>query len=305
LSTAKTQLNDQDLWAYLVTVFGDKVRALVRIRGGEHSQAFAFTLGEREFIARVNKADYGFKKDGYAAAYFSSTQLPIPEVLHLGRMGDQSFVCVTPRAKGRTLDDRLVVVSEALLHSVVKTLGAIHATPVKTGSRYGAFNEVGLATFPAWKAWLLAVESGKWDATCQTTCFERQVFDSLRAQIKQIAPVLPEHRHLVHGDFGMDNALCDGDAITAIIDWSLAKYGDPLYDVAWLNLWWTKVQFAEVYRQSDSLFAQDHDFDDRLRCYTAYTAIHSLGFFAESGQVGKYEWLKTRLKAQNLVSLRA
>jgi aminoglycoside phosphotransferase (APT) family kinase protein len=36
----------------------------------------------------------------------------------------------------------------------------------------------------------------------------------------------------VHGDFGSNNVLADGEHITGVVDWSEAMIGDPLYDVA-------------------------------------------------------------------------
>jgi aminoglycoside phosphotransferase (APT) family kinase protein len=40
----------------------------------------------------------------------------------------------------------------------------------------------------------------------------------------------------IHGDLQVDHVFVDGDAVTAIIDWSEASQGDPLYDLATLTL---------------------------------------------------------------------
>ena len=42
----------------------------------------------------------------------------------------------------------------------------------------------------------------------------------------------PEEHKLVHGDFGSNNVLTDGQKITGVLDWDCALYGDPLFDVA-------------------------------------------------------------------------
>jgi len=49
------------------------------------------------------------------------------------------------------------------------------------------------------------------------------------------APEVPETT-LVHGDFRVGNMLVDGDEITAVLDWELARIGDPLYDLAYASL---------------------------------------------------------------------
>jgi len=40
---------------------------------------------------------------------------------------------------------------------------------------------------------------------------------------------------LVHGDFGPNNLLLDPEtfAVTAVVDWEFAHYGDPVEDIAW------------------------------------------------------------------------
>jgi aminoglycoside phosphotransferase (APT) family kinase protein len=48
-------------------------------------------------------------------------------------------------------------------------------------------------------------------------------------------PTVPETT-LVHGDFRIGNALVDGDDLTAVLDWELARIGDPLYDLAYASL---------------------------------------------------------------------
>ena len=43
--------------------------------------------------------------------------------------------------------------------------------------------------------------------------------------------------YLLHGDYGFDNVLVDQGKISGVLDWANAKYGDFLYDVAWLDFW--------------------------------------------------------------------
>jgi aminoglycoside phosphotransferase (APT) family kinase protein len=39
---------------------------------------------------------------------------------------------------------------------------------------------------------------------------------------------------LIHGDLGPEHILCDGPAVTGVIDWSDAHVGDPALDFGWL-----------------------------------------------------------------------
>lgn len=41
---------------------------------------------------------------------------------------------------------------------------------------------------------------------------------------------------LVHGDFHMRNLLVDGDRLTGIVDWEVARISDPLFDLAYMSI---------------------------------------------------------------------
>lgn len=51
--------------------------------------------------------------------------------------------------------------------------------------------------------------------------------------LKQNAPEQAQRR-LVHGDFRMGNLMIDTDGIAAVLDWELARLGDPVQDLAYL-----------------------------------------------------------------------
>ena len=38
-----------------------------------------------------------------------------------------------------------------------------------------------------------------------------------------------------HGDFRLGNTLCEGDRVTAVIDWEIWSVGDPRVDLTWLT----------------------------------------------------------------------
>ena len=61
--------------------------------------------------------------------------------------------------------------------------------------------------------------------------------DAARRRVRELAGHCPEERRLVHGDFGSYNMLADSHRVTALIDWDLALFGDPLYEVANLFFW--------------------------------------------------------------------
>ncbi|WP_254538250.1 phosphotransferase family protein [Halomarina litorea] len=51
------------------------------------------------------------------------------------------------------------------------------------------------------------------------------------------APEVPETT-VVHGDFRIGNMLVDGDDVTALLDWELARIGDPMYDLGYASTYY-------------------------------------------------------------------
>ena len=59
-----------------------------------------------------------------------------------------------------------------------------------------------------------------------------------RVQLEHLAHHVPDYDDdpvLVQGDTGPGNLMYDGDRVSAIIDWELAHFGDPMDDIAWLS----------------------------------------------------------------------
>ena len=50
---------------------------------------------------------------------------------------------------------------------------------------------------------------------------------------RTMPPALPPV--INHGDFRLGNTLCEGDRITAVIDWEIWSVGDPRIDITWLT----------------------------------------------------------------------
>lgn len=298
-STMKTRIHPAKVLDYLRDNVDPSIARLTPVAGGEISQAFSFEHGGRSFIVRVNRDDDSFVKDAYAAAHFSSERLPVPEVVHIGKMADDYHVCISRKAEGKALDSQTEEQTQRLLPKVMEMLDAIHETPV-TEEGFGYFGADGKGKYASWQEDLLSIEHADWidwEQAFGTTCLEPDSIASLLTKLKMLAPRMPSERALVHGDVGMDNVLADGEKITAVIDWGGARYGDPLYDVAWLHVWWETVPFADLYRRHCAEKKRPMpDYELRIQCYATCIGIGALAFFALSHQPQKYAWLKGRLQ---------
>ncbi|MET0167413.1 MAG: phosphotransferase family protein [Vicinamibacterales bacterium] len=116
-----------------------------------------------------------------------------------------------------------------LCADIAAKLAALHLIPVST---FGTWINGADVSSSAWA--LRWIEEGyrNW-ATCEmpSTVFST-AFDWLRrhAPINDRAP-----RTLVHGDYGLNNLLVEGSAVTAILDWEFSHLGNPAYDLGYFR----------------------------------------------------------------------
>lgn len=295
MSTVKTKVDLQLVEDFLQHHYRlDKV-ALEVIADGEISQAYFFEVSGQQKVLRINaKTDEGFQKDIYATKHFKSDQLPIPTIDEIGQLDNGMYFAVSERTPGKTLDrfsaDELV----SLLPEIIATADAIHKIEPK-GEGYGWFKIDGTAPCKSWHEALDNLQASEDDNSLpDISFFEMDYYQGLQAKIKDLYQYIPNDvRHLVHGDYGFGNTLSDGKMITGVIDWHDGRYGDPLWDVAWLDFWGDQVGFAAAFRQHyDDQGRLPDNFDERIQCYKLITGSTGLAFFAKSGQQEKYEHAK-------------
>ncbi len=79
-------------------------------------------------------------------------------------------------------------------------------------------------------------EIARWEGIMRQDALEPQpVLEIAIRWLKRHQPVAPAVT-VVHGDYRTGNFLYDGSKITAILDWEMVHLGDPLEDIAWLNV---------------------------------------------------------------------
>jgi hygromycin-B 4-O-kinase len=64
---------------------------------------------------------------------------------------------------------------------------------------------------------------------------ERSFFEKVYQEMIKLLGKCPEDRYLVHGMYGYDNLLAQGNRVTAVIGWADAMYRDFVYDIAYLH----------------------------------------------------------------------
>ena len=100
----------------------------------------------------------------------------------------------------------------------------------------------------------------------------------------------------MHSDYGFNNLIVSDNKISGVVDWEHSKYGDFVFDVAWLEFWRKGSGFAKELKSHYEVTGRDvKNFEKRLLAYVFYFGIGAIGFFAKSKQPKGYKWTRDRL----------
>ncbi len=295
MSTVKTKINAQVVTDFLKQHYNLNDVELETIADGEMSQAYYFEMHGQQKVLRINAStDEGFRKELYAKKHFASKQLLIPAIDEVGQLDNGMYFAVSERSVGKTLYAFSTSELISLMPEIIATAEAIHAIE-PPGTGYGWFKLDGNAPCKSWHEALDVVQASEDDVRLpDISFFEMDYYKNLQAKIKDLYKYVPKDIHqLVHGDYGFSNTLSDGKIITGVIDWHDGRYGDPVWDVAWLDFWDSKTGFATAFRQhyADQDRLPDN-FDERIKCYKLISGSTGLAFFAKSDQKDKYDYAK-------------
>jgi hygromycin-B 4-O-kinase len=301
-STYKTRIDIPKVESFLSQKYPGGVSNLEFIKGGEVAQAFSFETGSEKYILRISShGTDGFEKDKFAHEHFNTESLPIPEILEIGTVDDKHHFAISKKAEGKTLYAFSDKEFAELAPESLIILDRIHKINIEGTTGYGYWSIEGKGQHNSWRDVIKNAGtegSRKWEDLFANTFMEKDLYEKLYAKLQDLSRYCPEERYLFHGDYGYDNVLSDGKKITGVIDWSESRYGDFLYDAAWMMFWPSPYDLEPLFREHyDNSGMLIRNYDERIMCYQIFIALNSLGFYAESNQKDKYEWAKKRIWA--------
>ena len=292
-------ISPQQIAEFLHQHFDKNSSGVTFIGAGMFSQAYAFHTPTGDFVMRLNRDDEDFQKDRYAYSHFAGPGLPIPEPLLVGRFDRETCFCITKRCPGRTLNEWDGAILNRLTLPLFAALQTIHRIDVTQQAGWGLLDTQGVGLFASWPDYLRSFYNQKfsfaWETLFETTFMERDLAEQLRQQMEALLPFCPIEKYLVHGDFGFDNVISDGQAITAVLDWAEMRYGDFVYDVAYLEYWSDEIRYGDLFRtywaeQNQSL----PNFAERMSCYLLHIGLGSLVIAAIHHNEPAYQRVKAR-----------
>ncbi|MGE5042419.1 MAG: aminoglycoside phosphotransferase family protein [Candidatus Levyibacteriota bacterium] len=299
MSTIKTIVNSSAVLSFLQKRLDSSIQGINFIKGGEQAQAFSFVSKQKDLIIRINRKLYSFDKDNYAFKHFGSKNLPIPEILDIGKFDRKHYYAISSFAPGQTLDTVDKETKLQLLPQILSIHDEIRNTRIEKGN-FGDWDKNGIARFKSWKKFI----SGKrdsvyknWQKLYNTTFLEKEPVEKITETIEKLLDFLPEESYLIHGDYGGNNMTTTGGKITGVLDWGESKYGDFIFDVAWIDFFsGGELPYANLFKKHyEEIGLRVGNFNERLLCYKMHLGLGSIGFFALSGQKDVYEWTKKGL----------
>ena len=265
----------------------ERIHALT---AGEHSTAFGFRSEGRELVLRVGHSAAGYRKDRFAHQHLASGALPIPRVLEIGAYDSDRSFALSERAAGQPLALRPREEIPEWLDAIFGVLRSLHRAPAP-GSGFGAWDgATGDAHCESFREALLAwAEPNEVEAEDRAEEFEPELVERLRERFRSLVPACPELRHVVHADVSGHNLIGERYRITALLDFGLAMYGEPAYDLAQLVYGLPHLDLMpRIHAHLEALGIGTYLLEERLLCYQLAVCLQSLRWSIATGQRERY-----------------
>ena len=294
MSTLKAHFDTAQAQALIATL-GYSDSHIEALSGGESSRAYAFTTKTGSLVLRVNHhAPYDI--DSSLSNFLQDSEVPVPPVLQTGT-NEGRFWAISERSPGFLVEDLDLPRHLALRNDLVATMIAIHDTPLNDITGFGWLDADLHGHCTSWRQFLEA--DGiygtfvDWDrAFGRASERQRNLIGDAWQLARDMFDCCPEQRCLNHGDYTYNNLLTDGAHITGVIDWSNALVGDPLWDVAWTDVWTPGLGLARAYLKERPA----NQSAERILCYQLLIAAAAIGFYIHTEQPGVNTWVEEQLR---------
>lgn len=280
---------------------------LKEVSDGQIARTYSLDIDGRPCVLQFTEHNMsqGCLNERFFSERFRQMDIPVRSVLHEGDFAGLHFT-VAAKVDGRGLNQLPLREFIANLPSVMDVLLRIASIDTSDTTGYGWLDLNGNGKFASWREHLCQVrdeEPGqfydRWHELFDSTFLDRKVFGRYYARMEELIDLAPSRRELVHGGFGYGNVLVYDDQITAVLDWQDARYGDPVFDLAYMLDWLdasTQEACVNAYKESlKKLGRSEARLEHRIKCYRYYTGIDGLRFAAKTKNEGFYRAVLDKL----------
>ncbi len=269
-----------------------------RMPTGQISATFQCVVRDATLVVQFSEPNMaaGLTKERFFHDRFRSVGVPTREVICDGTYESLKYT-IAKKAHGQGLTTLVPEKFKAALPSVFDTLLAISSVDMKGTEGYGWFDELGRGPYETWQAHLSQIQDeepgmfyGNWHEMFNSTFLERDRFETYFSEMMRLLNAVSVPRLLVHGGFGYDNVLVENGTVTAVLVWQDARFGDPLFDLAYIDFWPSGYNLINMFEiHCDSLGIRHKDFQERVLGCKYYIALDSMRFFAKIDNRDAYD----------------
>lgn len=207
--------------------------------GADHFVIFATSKDGQELVI---KAGPEANVDAFVLKRLAQTPVPVPALIGCAPIehdGERHYVTIMTPAEG-------ILLAEApdlgrYLPQLVSAMRSVHGVTTTQGAGLVLAVEEGRGQ--SWTGYLDDLLSGShpdfpWAMVAQHPAIDASKLNRALVELRRHIESLPEIAapSLLHGDLNPFNIFGQNGQITGIIDWSYARYGDPLFDFARLRM---------------------------------------------------------------------
>ncbi|GAB6926129.1 hypothetical protein JCM10914A_01120 [Paenibacillus sp. JCM 10914] len=273
------------------------------IEMGELSKVFHYDVQGESYVIHFKNDLSSLEKEQFVHNRFAPYGLPIPQVHQVGRYENLCYA-IKDKVSGSpiaTLEPQEIKrLVPRILDQVIRM---IHIPLEDSPAGYGWISQKGEATHHTWEDYLLTTFDEEqegfyygWTDLYNEGILEKAFFQDMYQRMLELLPFIPQERYLVHGDYHLGNMLAHNENVTGIVDWEMAMYGDYLFDIAVMDIWYPMLQLPKQIQVTlNQSGIQTTDFDKRLRCYQLFKGLDGLRFYAKQEHEPSYQFMKNRM----------
>jgi hygromycin-B 4-O-kinase len=260
--------------------------------------SFECLVGNESFVVEFRKPNMaqGLRIERLLGKRLNVVGVPIREVIADGTHEGLMYT-VARKERGRKAAELVPDEFGAALPSIFNTLLALSSVDVDGTEGYGWFDQQGVGTDRTWPAHLARIKDeepglffGNWHSLFETTFLERERYDFYYSKMMNLTSGIDVPRLLVHGSFGPYKVLIENGIVSSVLDWADVRFGDPLFDLAYMDFWPTGYKIVDLFETHCTQLGINHkDFRKRVAVCKYYQALGAMMYFAKIDNQDAYQ----------------
>ncbi|MBB6671172.1 phosphotransferase family protein [Cohnella nanjingensis] len=305
MQSFKPEMDIREAEAFLRGAWSGQVSDVQPIDQGELCRVYRFLDGASGYVVHFSGDGERAEKEKFLYDALSPAGVPIPKIVDAGRAG-ALYYSIAEQAAGQSIARCPEAEQQRAMPDLVERFATMNLIRIAGTCGYGWIGPTGDGSHASWADFLASFfqeeQTGfwrDWHALFADSFLERGLYEELYGEMMDLVRHSPAERYLVHGDFHLGNMLADGPAVTGIVDWEMAMYGDFVFDLATQQLWHPQLRFPERVREAWAREGRDiPKLGERLRCALLFKGLDGLRFYAKQNHREGYELVKRGLLAR-------